>query len=334
MSNVISNPHGTVSVHALSAGTFSLPERFFVTPLEDENARKIVPSLSFLIQHTTPDKNITRLVFDLGLRRDVTLYSPAIQNHVLSRQPMITTPDVVTSLAKGGLTPDDIDYVVISHVHWDHIGMPDDFQKSKFVIGNGAAGLLSGEKKLMNGSHSHFEKGLLPVDRTIELTDPEEASNGELEPRRSLDNALDQESKEVDLHSWRPKSMFSSAIDIFHDNSVYIISSPGHLPGHINLLCRISTSPVKYVLLAADSCHDRRLLTGEKEIAEWTDPALPDTVCCIHADKHTSMQTLGRIREAEMGTDVELGSVEVVLAHDPIWCEEALREGRFWPGKL
>lgn len=105
-----------VSVHALDCGHFSLPEYQFVHPVSRE-ARKTVPSLGFLIQHHNVDSGeVTRIVFDLGLRRDIKRYAPPIQKHVETRQPMTTDPDVVKSLAKGGLTPDDIDYVIYSHV--------------------------------------------------------------------------------------------------------------------------------------------------------------------------------------------------------------------------
>lgn len=106
----------TVSVHALDAGHFSLPEYQFVHPVS-RDARKTVPSLAFLIQHqNVQNGKVTRIVFDLGLRRDIRRYAPPIQKHVETRQPMSTDPDVVKSLAKGGLTPDDIDYVLYSHV--------------------------------------------------------------------------------------------------------------------------------------------------------------------------------------------------------------------------
>jgi hypothetical protein len=106
----------TVEVYALAAGHFSLPERFFVHPAS-QSARRTVPSLCFLIVHRDQETNRrTRIVFDLGLRRDIARYSPPIQKHVETRQPMTTLPDVTTSLAAGGLTPDDIDYVIYSHV--------------------------------------------------------------------------------------------------------------------------------------------------------------------------------------------------------------------------
>lgn len=106
----------TVQVFALQAGHFSLPERFFVHPAS-ETACRTVPSLSFLIVHQNQDTNqITRIVFDLGLRRDVKRYPLPIQKHIETRQPLATLPDVTASLAAGGLSPKDIDYVIYSHV--------------------------------------------------------------------------------------------------------------------------------------------------------------------------------------------------------------------------
>lgn len=115
LKNVQSLP-STVDLHALSAGRLTLPEKFFVHPAS-EDARRTVPSLAFLVQHRNPvSGKLTRIVFDLGLRRDVQRYSEPIRRHVATRQPLTTDPDVVKSLAAGGLGPDDIDYVIYSHV--------------------------------------------------------------------------------------------------------------------------------------------------------------------------------------------------------------------------
>lgn len=115
LKNVHSLP-STVDLHALSAGRLTLPEKFFVHPAS-EDARRTVPSLAFLVQHRNPvSGKLTRIVFDLGLRRDVQRYSEPIRRHVATRQPLTTDPDVVKSLAAGGLGPDDIDYVIYSHV--------------------------------------------------------------------------------------------------------------------------------------------------------------------------------------------------------------------------
>jgi len=334
---------GIVSVHALAAGQFMLPERFFVSPLANPNARKTVPSLSFLIQHHSPPSpastngQLTRILFDLGLRRDVSKYSPPIQKHIETRQPMATAPCVVESLSAGGLTPDEIDYVILSHVHWDHIGTPSDFGRSKFVVGYGSLGLLSGSLGLENGSHSHFEADLLPSERTIELINPGIPATPPLSDDEDspMTDTLEPRSKSpLNLRIWRHISLFPLTMDVFTDGSLYILNAPGHLPGHLNLLCRTSIRPTKYVLLGADSCHDRRLLTGEKDIAEWCDPEMPSVTQCIHIDKELAKQTLRRIRDAEQGVSEELGCVEVVFSHDPAWEANAKQAGRFFPGRL
>lgn len=114
----------TVQVHALQAGHLTLPERFFVNPAS-ETARKTVPSLSFLIQHHSAESNhTTRILLDLGIRRSVQRYPEPIQKHIATRQPLTTDPDVTKSLAAGGLKPDDIDYVIYTHVSRSHSSSP------------------------------------------------------------------------------------------------------------------------------------------------------------------------------------------------------------------
>jgi hypothetical protein len=105
-----------IALYALSAGHFTLPEWQFIHPIS-RSARKTVPSLAFLIQHRDLNTSkTTSIVFDLGLRRDVRRYYPPIQKHIETRQPMTTEPDVVESLAKGGLGPQNVDFVIYSHV--------------------------------------------------------------------------------------------------------------------------------------------------------------------------------------------------------------------------
>lgn len=130
-----------VTVHALEAGALTLPAAQFIDPCE-LGLRLTKPSLSLLIQHTDGDGKLTRVLFDLGIRRTADEYPPKLQQHLLTRQPLRTSPDVRASIERGGLATEDIDIVILSHVHWDHVGRPKDFQRSLFVVGSGSIELL------------------------------------------------------------------------------------------------------------------------------------------------------------------------------------------------
>ncbi|CZR54237.1 uncharacterized protein PAC_04120 [Phialocephala subalpina] len=303
----------TVKVDALSAGHLTLPERHFVHPASDE-ARSTVPSLAFLIQHENVETGrTTRIVFDLGLRRNLERYSEPIQRHAATRQPISTDPDVVKSLKAGGLTPDDIDYVIYSHVHWDHVGEPHDFSQSIFVVGHGAPDLFHGTSTSLRGGHSFFESDLLPQGRTIELSSPTQRPLG-------ITQSHSQKPGTPNFHQpWTSHLHLPHVIDLFQDGSLYIVDTPGHLPGHINLLAR--TGPNESVYLAGDACHDRRILRKEKTIGTWPDAE--GYTCCIHANREKAEETIERIRE------LEKQGVEVIFAHDVEWEQDPKNKGRF-----
>lgn len=314
-----------VQVSALQAGHLTLPERFFVHPAS-QTARRTVPSLSFLIEHTNSHtRQTTRLLFDLGLRHPTSNYPLPIQTHIQGRQPLTTEPDVVESLSKGGLSLEDIDYVVFSHVrfsspslaltnrkhkiHWDHIGDPKLFPKSTFIVGPGTSTLLDGTEKRLRGGHSFFESDLPPA-RTIEI--PLNTESKRDSPVEGTVPNFEQQ--------WKPDGILPRTIDVFQDGSVLLVDAPGHLPGHMNLLARVGSE--RYVYLAGDTCHGRRLVRGEKGISEWLDEE--GHVCCIHVDKVEAERTIGRVRRLE-----EMG-VEVIFAHDVEWEEDLRNRGRFF----
>lgn len=311
--STFSSDLASVSVHVLSGGHFSLPEYQFVHPVA-RDARRTVPSLAFLIQHCNAiSGKTTRIVFDLGLRRDIKRYATPIQKHIETRRPISTDPDVTRSLANGGLTPGDIDYVIYSHVHWDHVGEPRDFPTSVFVVGHGAKDLLKGTSSKLRGGHSFFECDLLPEGRTIELPDPMEHDQTKFDPGVASDQARFS-------GPWKPHGNLPDVLDIFNDGSLLIVNAPGHLPGHINLLAR--TASGQEVYMAGDACHDRRLLTGEKTIGEWNDAE--GHVCCIHADRKQAEETIERIRK------LEAQGVEIIFAHDIEWESNPANKSRFF----
>ncbi|KAI0439703.1 hypothetical protein F4803DRAFT_26567 [Xylaria telfairii] len=337
-----------VTVSALDAGHITLPDYLFVTGA-DPDVRTTVPSLSFLIQHPSspPSRtgNVTNLVFDLGVKRDLSGYTIAQQLHVAERRPIITDPDCGASIRKGAsnggerkelLDPEkDIDFVILSHVHWDHIGTPSDFPSATFVVGASTLDLLK------NGAGSHYPAELfnadeLPVSRTVELPPVPRQDNtfheyyaGSSAPVHTSTPA-DSQAKLPFLAnqwSWQPFGAFPRTIDFFGDKSVYVIDSPGHIYGHVNLLVR--TGEKKYVYLGGDCCHDTRILSGEKGIAEYSDGR--GGIRSVHVHTGLAKKTLVEIDGGVIQLKKDM-DVEVVLAHDKGWRER--NRHRFWPGKL
>jgi len=309
-----------VTISALEGGHLTLPEKLFVTDADPEK-RATVPSLAFLIQHPSSSAPFEphKLVFDLGLKRDFAGYRDAQQHHITQRQPTTVSPDVAESLRKGDLAPEDIDTVILSHVHWDHVGTPSDFAKAEFVVGSGTLHLLTNGGGPLYPAEI-FNPDELPKDRTRELPPVREEEKSKAFQHQTS-------------HTWEPLAGFPATIDFFNDGSLYIIDAPGHLYGHVNVLARIG--PKKWVYLGGDCCHDPRILSGEKGIAMYDDGKGGQR--SVHADTGTAAKTVkgiarllkqGSVKE-EGGGDVD---IQVVVAHDGTWRERNAR--KFWPGQL
>ncbi|KAM7199272.1 hypothetical protein V8F33_004520 [Rhypophila sp. PSN 637] len=278
-------PSVYVTVSALDAGHITLPERLFVTNADPEK-RTTVPSLSFLIQHSSPTGKITKLVFDLGVKRDLENYRPAQQEHIANRQPLIVDPDCASSLRAGGIDlENDIDYIMLSHVHWDHVGTPSDFPNSTFLVGSGTLALLKNGGGPLYPAEM-FNHDELPLSRTVELPSVPKNNSTSFSDTASVYYSSPHAPKHTPMPStsqahlppsaeknwtWRPLTEFNlpNTLDLFGDGSLLVVDSPGHLYGHVNLLARLGEK--EYVYLGGDCCHDPRILAGEKGIAMYED---------------------------------------------------------------
>lgn len=359
-STTTTKPPVYVTVSALDAGHLTLPESLFVTDA-DPDVRATVPSLAFLIQHPSPpparphSSSTTNLVFDLGVKRDLAGYAPAQAAHISQRQPIIVDPDCAASLRRGVdsasgetgkevpggqplLEPStDVDLVVLSHVHWDHVGTPSDFAAAAFVVGSGTLDMLRRGAGPLYPADT-FNDDEIPAERTVELppvTRADDVSGGQYrEPRHTpaLPEARALLPAAEEKWTWQPLAAFPNALDLFGDGSVWVIDSPGHLYGHVNLLARVGAG--RWVYLGGDCCHDPRILRGERDFAIYDDGRGGRR--SVHVHTGTARVTLDRIKEfaRRKGVEGEEGEVEVevVVAHDGEW--RARNRHRFWPGRM
>ncbi|KAF8964387.1 Metallo-hydrolase/oxidoreductase [Flammula alnicola] len=280
-------------VSALEAGLIELPDEMFIsnaTPGKVTTA----PSLSFLLNHSTTGQ---KFVFDLGIRKDWENYPPVIVDWIHNVYRVHVKQDVAESIVKGGASLSDIAYVCLSHVHWDHTGDTQPFTNSTFLVGGACESML--KSTYPEDPKGRFASDLLPQGRTKFL------------------NTSDSE--------WKPIGPFPRALDFFKDGSLFIIDSPGHLAGHVNILARTSQDG-GWIYLAGDSAHHRNLITLESEVAVGH----PGHVhICAHEDKEAAEEHIRRINEL-----MKIPGVQVLLAHDEPFYNKNKDGPAFWPGKI
>ncbi|KIJ65714.1 hypothetical protein HYDPIDRAFT_110862 [Hydnomerulius pinastri MD-312] len=288
-----------MNVSALEAGNLTVPMDFIVAGYGPDDYVD-TPSLAFVLIHA---KTGVRIVFDLGVRRDIEALPPALQAFVARQGEtekkggcrVRTEQTVDESLVKGGVTPDQIEAVIISHLHFDHTGDHTPFTKATFVLGEDCKDILA--SGYPNDPNSHFLVDSAPFERTRFLS------------RSDFSISI---------------GPFPHALDYFGDGSMYVIDSPGHLGGHVNVLARTSSDGA-WIYLGGDSAHDFRLITGEREMAySVTDTGV---VRCAHVNREVAEETIRRI-----GKLLKLPRVQVLIAHDYDWYNANRGGVAFFPG--
>ncbi|KAL3298646.1 metallo-beta-lactamase superfamily protein [Colletotrichum asianum] len=182
------------------------------------------PAYVFLVEHPSSGR---KLLFDLGVRKDFENLAPPIQQWFKeSGTTCSVDKDVRDILEEGGIQPDEIEGIIWSHWHWDHIGDPSRFPTSTALI------VGPGFKKVLTPGY--------PTNPSAPLLDSDFAGR-ELRELSFAESAI------------RVGSF--PAIDYFGDGSFYILDAPGHTVGHVNALARVTTDPDSFILMGADTCH-------------------------------------------------------------------------------
>ncbi|KAJ3555475.1 hypothetical protein NM688_g2558 [Phlebia brevispora] len=263
-----------VSVKAIVAGHIFLP---YPRVFEDSDGHPLtegarIPSFAFLITHPTHG----RTLFDLGLRKNNEGYPPVV-TELMKQHQIECKEDVAEVLQKGGVDPSSIKHVFYSHLHCDHVGDLLKLPSAEVVMGADAKVLL--EDAYPKNPKSFFQE--LPAGRPVTFL-----------------NFASYESSQHKTVS--PLATYEHAIDFFGDGSLYLVSVPGHIPGHMGALARVA--PNSFVFLAADICHNR----------ECYCPGVRRINKVMHLDPKAAYDTVARLKRM----NEELPNTIVILAHE------------------
>ena len=144
--------------------------------------------------------------------------------------------DAVQLLLGRGIRADDIDWVVISHFHPDHIGALREFPRARFIAHRDAWACV--QRGPLARLHSQIWRELLP---------------GDIESRMRL----------LSPGAFRPLAgdlpALGGGVDLFDDGSIIAVDLPGHAHGQIGLA---TTHAGERVVLVADAYWQKTQLAG------------------------------------------------------------------------
>jgi len=172
------------------------------------------PATVALLQH----EKFGPILFDTGYSprfHEVTKKFPEKLYSLITPVEIGEQETLVKQLEKRGINAADIQFIILSHFHADHIGGISDFSKANYIYLKHAYEPLKNLGRFRSVLFNGFLKNLLPTD-FIERSSPFSITAGNCS----------------NLHY----DSFNQAYDLFGDGSILAIELPGHAPGHLGLL--------------------------------------------------------------------------------------------------
>lgn len=138
--------------------------------------------------------------------------------------------DAINQLQAYGVMPNEVNYIIISHFHADHIGSLIDFPNAKFIYLQQAFESVK-HLNVFSALKVGFLSGLIPNDFV---------------QRSSL---LNNKPAKLLAAEYFP---FKMGYEVFNDDSIVAVDLPGHAHGQIGLFVKITES--ERIFLVADAC--------------------------------------------------------------------------------
>lgn len=212
------SPQG-MKLYVFSSGALTIGKHILQNLAPQDTIK--VPVGFFVVMH--PKGNV---LFDTG-NNDKIITDPSYWGPAFQRLSPVNTPDMAidTQLGRIGLKPDDITYVVVSHLHLDHGGNVGKFPNSTLVV-----------------QKDEIRNAFWPEPGTAGPYIP-----GDIAPLRSdLGEAMPNKYKMIQLNG---------DMDIFGDGSVVVKRWVGHTPGSQMMVVRLPKTGT--IILTGDNAYFR-----------------------------------------------------------------------------
>ena len=183
-------PVPALRLYVIDCGAMTgVPAESFLPGVAAEGETLEIVNRCYLVRHPGGD-----LLWDTGFPHSIR--SPMARFVLFVRGIFggygMKAPSVAKALAEIDLHPDDVEYLALSHTHFDHSGQANDYANSVWLI--------------QETEHS----AVFDPNRNMEYHDPELVS--ELAQAETV--------------------LLAGDHDVFGDGSVVILSAPGHTEGH------------------------------------------------------------------------------------------------------